>query len=160
MFEKPLVIATMSLLTIATLIGLGDEPAAKEGVTLMGMLNEWIYPESQFHGAETSDAAVSNIGAIKSKAILSTPDSVEKVMNFYCKKLNVNIDGKNIGEKQGERVTMDRSILIQDASKGRSTKLYVIAINRAKSSMTLVVSRSDQDDTTQIAWSDYRQLHP
>ena len=124
------------------------------------MLLEWRYPESKFNGAEISDAAVAEISAIKSKAVLTTPDSAEKVMAFYRKKLNVDAEGKNLDEKEGERIKTDRSVLIQDVSGDRPSKLYVIAINGTKSSTTLVVSRTDGDDETRIAWSNYRQLWP
>jgi hypothetical protein len=141
-------------------LGIADDVPPKEQVTLMGMLLEWRYPDSKFNGAESADAAVSEISAIKSKATLTTPDSADKVMAFYRKKLNVDAEGKNLDEKEGERVTTDRSVLIQDVSGNRTSKLYVIAINGTKSSTTLVVSRAEGDDITRIAWSNYRQLWP
>jgi hypothetical protein len=157
-----LVLAPLAATVIFPLVcglGIADDAVPQERVTLMGMLLQWRYPDSKFNGAETADAAVSGISAIKSKAILTTPDSAEKVMDFYRDKLNVDADGKNLGENEGERVTTDRSVLIQDVS-GDRTKLYVIAINGAKSSTTLVVSRAEGDDFTRIAWSNYRQLLP
>ena len=138
----------------------GADPQPEGTVTLMGMLNEWIYPESKFHGAESSDAAVSEISSIKSKAALSTPDSLEKVLDFYCRKLKVDREGNNLGEAAGTRITSDRSVLIQDLSQGRSCQLYLVAINRGKSSTTLVISRCKDEETTQIAWSNFRQLAP
>lgn len=106
------------------------------------------------------DAAVSDISAIKSKAILTTPDSVEKVMAFYCKKLNVDEEGKNLDEKEGERITTARSVLIQNVSGDPVSNLYVIAVNSPKSSTTLVISRAEDSGVTRIAWSNYRQLWP
>jgi hypothetical protein len=135
------------------------EAQPEKSVTLMGMLLEWSYPESKFNGAQMSDAGVKDISSIKSKAILTTPDSAEKVMDFYRKKLNVDAEGENLEEKQGERIKTARSVLIQDASGDRS-HVFVIAINEAKSSTTLVVSRADGDDVTRIAWSNYRHLLP
>ncbi len=58
--------------------------------------------------------------------------------------------GKNLDEKQGERITTERSILIQHVSGGGSN-VHVIAINEVKSSTTLVVSRAAGDDVTRIA---------
>ncbi|MDQ3330751.1 MAG: hypothetical protein M3552_08860 [Planctomycetota bacterium] len=101
-----------------------------------------------------------DVVAIKSKAVLTTPDSAEKVMDFYRKKLNVDAEGRNLDEQEGERITINRAVLIQDVSGDRSSKLYVIAINEKRSSTTLVVSRPDGDDVTRIAWSNYRQLSP
>ena len=153
-------LAALVLLPLLCCSGLAEDAPPKEQVTLMGMLLEWRYPESEFHGAELADAAVKDISAIKSKAILTTPDPAEKVMDFYRKKLNVDAEGKNLDEKQGERITTDRSVLIQDVSGDRTSKLYVIAINGSKSSTTLVVSRTDGDKVTRIAWSSFRQLWP
>ena len=126
----------------------------------MGMLSEWIYPGSEFNGAETSDAAVTDISSIKSKALLTTTDSVDKVMDYYRKKLNVDAQGDNMTETDEDRVTTDRAVLIQDVSGNSDSALFVICINREKSSTTLVVSRTVGEDVTRIAWSDYRQLWP
>jgi hypothetical protein len=141
-------------------VALAGDTQPKAQVSLMGMLLEWRYPESEFNGAQMSDAAVKGIQSIKSKAILTTPDSAEKVLEFYRNKLNVDAEGKNLDEKEGERVTTDRSVLIQDVSVAGNSKLYVIAINEIKSSTTLVVSRTDGAAETRIAWSNFRQLGP
>lgn len=146
-------------------LGFAEEPAKKETVTLMGMLHEWIYPESKFQGAQVSDAAMTDVSAIKSKAVLTTPDPFEKVLGHYLKKLNVDADGKNLNEKPGERTTTERSVLVQDISKELPSqethrKLVVINVNGPRSSMTLVLSRCDHDEVTQIAWSNFRQLSP
>jgi hypothetical protein len=166
MISRKNVIAFSVFACVAHGLSLADEPQSaveaqpKKQVSLMGMLSEWMYPESQFNGADTGDAAVSNISAIKSKAILTTTDSVDKVMDFYRKKLNVDNDGTNLSEKEGERITTDQSVLIQDVSVDQQSSLFVIAINGVTSSTTLVVSRADGDDITRIAWSNYRQLRP
>jgi hypothetical protein len=159
MFKHQISLSTLVFVSLACGLRAAEEAAPKEQVTLLGMLLPWRYPDSKFNGAQVSDAGVKDISASKSKAILTTPDSVEKVMDFYQKKLNVNAEGKNLGEKQGERITTDQSVLIQDAS-GDHSKLYVIAINETKQSTTIVVSRADGDDVTRIAWSNYRQLWP
>jgi hypothetical protein len=66
------------------------------------MLSEWQYPGSKFNGAESSDAAVNDISSIKSKAVLTTQDSPDKVVAFYQQELNVDSAGKNLGGKDGE----------------------------------------------------------
>src|SRR5262249_36845686 len=143
--------------------GFADESAkperAAEGVTLLGMLSEWQYPNATFHGAESSDAAVSDITSIKSKALLTTPDSAEKVLNWYQQKLNVDVSGKNHGKrKEGELVKSKRAVSIQDNSAGRPLKLYIIAVNEGASSTALVISRAQGEDVTHIAWSNFRKL--
>ncbi len=82
-------------------------------------------------------------------------------MAFYCKKLNVDKKGKNLDEKEGERITTDRSVLIQSVSGDLvASNLYVIAVNSPKLSTTLVIGRPDRAEVTLIAWSNYRQLWP
>lgn len=134
------------------------EAPAKEGVTLLGMLSEWIYPESKFHGAESSDAAVTGISSIKSKSRLTTTDSVEQVVEHYRKLLKVDAEGTNLGGKAGERVTTKRAISIQDNSEGRPLKLVVITITEPGDATTLVISRAAGEELTNITWSNFRQL--
>src|SRR5690349_14601822 len=109
-------------------VGFAAEPAPEKekGVTLLGMLSEYRYPGSKFNGAESSDAAVTDVSSIKSKAVLTTADSVEKVVAYYLQQLNVDNKGKNLDEKPGERITTKRSVSVQDNSAGRPLTLYVI----------------------------------
>jgi hypothetical protein len=156
-----IVSAVLGALAFGQITRADDPPTGKEkAVTLIGMLSEWKYPESKFHGAQMSDAGVKDISSIKNKAFLTTGDPVEKVFKYYCDKLNVDANGKNLDEKPGERVTTDRSILVQDDSTGRPLKLYIIAINEAGNSTTLAISRADGEEETHIAWSNFRQLRP
>jgi hypothetical protein len=161
-------ISMTAFMTIAcTAVALAADPPAEKAeapegktVTLMGMLSEWMYPDAKFNGTESSDAAVSDVSSVKSKAVLTTPDSADKVLAFYCEKLKVDDAGKNLDEKPGERITTKRAISIQDDSDGRRLKVFIIAINEKDSSTTLVVSRSAGEDTTHIAWSNWRQIWP
>jgi len=142
-----------------------DEAPSGDGkpVTLMGMLMEWRYPDAEFSGASMSDAGVTGVASIKCKSVLTTTDPPDKVLAFYLKKLHVNEEGTNLDEKGIERVTTDRSVLVQTVAEGASP-LYVIAVNgRAADkpvSTTLVISRAQGEGQTRIAWSAYRQLGP
>ena len=160
MFRNRFVAIALGLIAIAFNLSLAVEPQASKSVSLLGMLSEWQYPNSTFNGAETGDAAVSGVSSIKSKAILATKDQIEKVLAFYQKKLNVDSTGANLGGTDGERVTTKRSVSIQDNSVGRPLKLYIISINEAGSSTTLTISRAEREETTSIAWSNYRELAP
>jgi hypothetical protein len=162
MFKSQIIVIAVAILATAPTFGFAADPAPEEekGVTLLGMLSEHLYPGSKFNGAESSDAAVSDIRSIKSKAVLTTPDSVEKVVAFYLQKLNVDNKGKNLDEKPGERITTKRSVSVQDNSAGRPLTLYIIAITEKGSSTTLVVSRCEGEEATHIAWSNWRQLTP
>lgn len=157
-----LILGTLAMLVIASQLSLAAEPAVEKekGVTLLGMLSEYQYPGSKFNGAESSDAGLSDIVSIKNKAVLTTPDSVEKVVAFYLQKLNVDNKGKNLDEKPGERITTKRSVSVQDNSVGRPLTLYIIMISEKSSSTTLVVSRCEGEEATHIAWSNWRQLTP
>lgn len=143
-------------------LGFAAEPAPEKGkeVTLLGMLSEYQYPGSKFKGAQSSDAGVTDIVSIKNKALLTTPDAVEKVVAFYLQKLNVDNKGKNLDEKPGERITTKQSVSVQDNSAGRPLTLYIIAITEKGSSTTLVVSRCEGEEATHIAWSNWRELTP
>lgn len=158
MLKNLIALAMLGMLAAAIGFAGATEPPAKQGVTLLGMLGEWQYPGSKFHGAESSDAAVTDISSIKSKAVLTTTDDADKVLAFYREKLKVDAEGKNLGEKPGERVTTKRSVSIQNNSAGRQLRLYIIAINEQGNSTTLVVSRGEGEENTNIAWSNFRQL--
>jgi hypothetical protein len=162
MYQKLFAFAMLGMIAFASHLARADDPPAEKerGPTLMGMLSEWQYPDSKFHGAESSDAGVSDISSIKSKAVLTTRDPAEKVLKYYCDQLKVDAKGKHLDEKPGERITTKRAISIQDDSTGRPLKLYILAINEAGSSTTLVVSRADGEEETHIAWSNFRQLWP
>jgi len=160
MLGNRITIAAFGVLALICNLGLAGDPPSAKIVTFLGMLSEWQYPGSKFNGLESSDAAVSDISSIKSKAVLTTPNSAEQVVAFYRQKLKVDSAGKNLDEKEGEGITTKRSVSIQDNSNGRALKLYIIAINETGSSTTLVVSRSEGEETTHIAWSNFRQLWP
>lgn len=160
MYGIRIAIAALGAFAIACSTANADEPPSAEGATLIGMLSQWHYPGAKFNGAEMSDAAVSDISSIKCKAVLTTPDPAEKVVAHYLTKLKVDSAGKNLGKKEGERITTKRSVSVQDDSNGRQLKLYIIAINQTDSSTTLVISRCEGEETTHVAWSNYRQLAP
>ena len=154
---------TLAALTIVTSLGassIADDPPVEKSFTLMGILSEWLYPDAKFHGAESSDAAVRDISSIKSKALLATPDPVDKVVAYYLEKLKVDAAGTNLGQKDGQRITTRRSVSIQDNSDDRPLKLAIIAVNETGNSTTLVISRAENEKTTHIAWSNFRQLWP
>ena len=125
MLRNRIAFAAIGVLTCFCTLALAAEAPSEKGVTLLGMLSEWQYPGAKFNGAESSDAAVSDISSIKSKAVLTTPDAAEKVVAFYREKLKVDAAGTNLGEKEGERITTKRSVSIQDDSDGRPLSVAV-----------------------------------
>jgi hypothetical protein len=132
----------------------------REPLTLLGMLGEWQYPDSKFHGAKMSDAAVKDISSVKCKAVLTTPDPVDKVLAHYRDKLKVDSEGNPLGSNAGKRVTSDRAVVIQDKSDGRKLKLTIIHVHEKRSSTMLAISRSQDENETHIVWTHFRQVWP
>jgi hypothetical protein len=160
MLDKRISTAAFGILAMACSLGLAEDPPSEKGVTLLGLLKEWEYPGYKFHGAEMGGEAVGDTTSVKSKAVLTMSDSPEKVVAFYQQKLKVDSAGRKLDEKDGEKITTKRSVSIQDDSSGRPLKLYIIAISEKGSSTTLVISRSGGEETTHIAWSNFRQIWP
>jgi hypothetical protein len=158
------ILTSMLALSCLALVSADEAPSKDEKpVTLMGMLMEWHYPDADFGGGQMSDAGVTGVASIKCKSVLTTPDPADKVLAFYLKKLHVNKEGSNLDQKGTERVTTERSVLVQTVTEGDSP-LHVIAINgRVEDkpmSTTLVISRAPGEGKTRIAWSCYRQVGP
>jgi len=160
MHQKRIATTALCVLAISCTLGFAVDPAPKQTVTLLGMLSEWSYPDSKFNGTEMSDGGVKDIYSIKCKAVLTTSDPAEKVFDFYLKQLKVDSSGKNLVEKDGERIKTERAVTVQDDSIGRPLKLYVISVNEIDWSTTLVISRAEGEETTHIAWSNFRHLSP
>ena len=77
-------------------------------VTFSGTIAEWQYPGSKRVGdANMSDGGNPLLQSMKCKAILSTADPVEKVVEFYSKKLGIlpapGAAGRQGGEKECRR---------------------------------------------------------
>jgi hypothetical protein len=125
----------------------------------MEMLSEWKYPGSNMPGgAEASDGGNPLVQSIKCRAILTTPDPMEKVIAFYSAKLGTPQvpEGQTASTKSGR--TPGRSVSIQDDSEGRPVKLRAIVVNRAESTTTIVISRAGGEKETHIAWLHYLRL--
>src|SRR5262245_57362285 len=79
-----LVVATIAaVLLAAPLLSLAQAPPPAR-MTLMGTLSEWKYPGSNMlGGANMSDGGNPLVPDVKCRAILTTPDPIEKVIKFY-----------------------------------------------------------------------------
>ena len=131
---------------------------AERGVSLMGMLAEWQYPGSKFNGATASDGGNPTLQSIKCKAVLTTPDPMKKVIEFYAKKLGLSPDPDARAADGKPASAKARSVTVQDDSKGRPLAIHVIVVHQEKSTTTLVISRSKAESETHIAWSHYLRL--
>ena len=127
---------------------------AEPRVTLLGTIAEWQYPGSKMpHGASMSDGGNPAIQDLKCQTVLTTPDSFDKVVAFYFKKLGIAPPG-GAAAPNGDAV----AIISQDDSKGRPVSAQVISVNKADTSTTLVISRGENEKETHIAWSQYMRF--
>lgn len=129
-----------------------EDPAPAGGVTLLGTLEEWLYPDAKFGGAEISDGDNRTLISAKCQAVLTTSDPVEKVAKYYTEKF---VSGP---AELGQTVPVSQTVSEQSDSEGRPVELRVMVVTRAKSSTTLVISRAKGEDRTHIAWSHYMHL--
>jgi hypothetical protein len=137
-----------SLLAIASVATLSPRPgysAQERKVSLLQTLAEWKYPDaSLFDGASMSDAGIPPMQAVKCTAVLTTPDPIEKVIEFYTEKL---------------KAADDRPVSAQDDSKGRPLTLRVFVVDRVGSSTTLAISRAEGEKETHIAWTHFIRFY-
>ena len=148
--------------TFALLLALGNVHATEaqddqEAITLLGTLAKWQYPDAKVSGAKMSDAATVNskgqrtVASIVCKAQLSTGDSVDKVLDYYRKKLGVgeeDRDFEGLSDKEGVAVLTDEL----------PSKIKLITICAERSTTTLVISKDLESNQTHITWSHYLRL--
>jgi hypothetical protein len=155
---------TPILIFLTAMFAAVGECQAEEPVRLMPLVVEWQYPGSKLNDASMEDAATMNrsgvrvVPSILCKAVLTTQDSVGKVMKYYETKLKPR--GKpESAELEGEsRAESGRSVMFHDDSKGRSLDVRIIIVNTSNTSTTLVVSRGDTESETHIAWTHYMRF--
>ena len=145
-FALSTLIATTSLLLVsASPRPILARPVLDGGISLMQTLEEWRYPDCQMLGARMSDGGNPRVEDILCRAILTTPDPVDKVIQFYTDQAAASGDD-------------NKSVVDQDDSKGRPVSVRVIVVNRTVTTTTLVISRADAEKQTHIAWSHYIRL--
>lgn len=136
-----------------------ESPAPAEGTTLIGTIVNWRYPDAEIDGngqTKMTDGAsmrggVRTTQSTRLETVMTTPDSFEKVVEFYEKKYGVTDDGaQRVDAPEG-----GQSVFSQDDSKDRPLSLRVISVNRDDTATTIVISRSPNEKLTHIAWSQY-----
>jgi hypothetical protein len=150
--------ATMALGSMALVL---VRPARADGtgqITLMQTLAEWKYPDSKMLGASMSDGGNRLVQSVKCRAVLTTPDPIEKVIDFYSKKLVATPDVILPSTKAEDLASDGKSVSMQDDSQGRPVTIRVIVVNKADTSTTLVISRANDEKETHIAWSHYIRI--
>lgn len=128
-------------------------------MTLMGTLSEWIYPDSKMLGGATmSDGGNPLVPDVKCRAILATPDPIDKVIAFYLKKVETPPAAGGADAKTAVKEANAKAVVTQDDSDGRPVTLRIIVVNKADTTTTLVISRAKGETETHIAWSHYRRF--
>lgn len=154
-------IATLGAITTAIILVAAQlvrpvQATQQTGITLMTVLSEWKYPGSNMpSGASMSDGGNPRLQSIKCRAILTTPDPIEKVIKFYSDKLETPVAQKTAAEAKDAGA---KSVSSQDDSRERAVTLRVIVVNKADTSTTLVISRAEAEKETHIAWLHYMRL--
>ena len=152
------VAAIAAVLLVAPLLSPAQAPPPAR-MTLMGTLSEWKYPGSNLpRGADMSDGGNPLVPDVKCRAILTTPDPIEKVIKFYSEMAGTSPAPVGPDAKAEVKETDAKAISTQDDSEGRPVTLRVIIVNKADTTTTLVISRADGEKETHIAWSHYRRL--
>lgn len=136
-----------------------ESESPSEGTTLIGTIANWRYPEAEIDGtgrtkmcdAATMRGGVRTTPSTRLETVMTTPDSFEKVVEFYGKKFGVtDDDAQRVDAPEG-----GQSVFSQDDSKDRPLSLRVISVNRDDTATTIVISRSPNEKLTHIAWSQY-----
>jgi hypothetical protein len=128
-------------------------------MSLMESLSEWKYPGSNMRGgADMSDGGNPSVPDVKCRAILTTPDPIEKVIKFYSEMAGTSPAPVGPDAKAEVRKTDAKAVYTQDDSEGRPVTLRVIVVSKADTTTILVISRADGEKETHIAWSHYRRF--
>ena len=141
----------------------GDGPAADghpaKSITLLGTLEEWKYPGSKMPQGATmrGNGPYPPMQFVTCQTVLTTPDSIEKVIDFYSTKFK-DVPDKSAESGKGTKLEDAQSVIVQEESKNRPVTERVILVNRAKSSTTLVISRAEAEKLTHITWLHFIRL--
>jgi hypothetical protein len=129
-------------------------------MTLLETLADWKYPGSKmFGGATMSDGGNPLVPDVLCRAILTTPDPIEKVAKFYSDKVGTPPAHGGQNDRAEVKEADAKAVSTQDDSEGRPVTLRVIVVNKADTTTTLVISRAKSEKETHIAWSHYRRFH-
>ena len=134
---------------------------AQEQLSLMAMIGEWQYPNSEIHGATMQDAVTVNdsgkrtVPSVQCKTVMTTADPIAKVIEYYETKLKPK--GKSKARVPNGKTQSDsgRSVTFHNDSQDRPLAIRIISVNTDESSTTLVISRAETEAETHIAWTRY-----
>ena len=153
-----------SRLTLALLLAIvATKPFchAEEPTRLLALIAQWQYPHSRINGATMSDGATMNgrgertLESIQCKTVLTTPDPMDKVIEYYETKLRAGADSSSAEPNGKAAIDSGRSVTFHEDSENRPVAIRIILVNTDKSSTTLVISRAKTESQTHIAWTRY-----
>lgn len=148
-----------TLLFAGLLFAAASTCVAQEKHSLMALIAEWQYPNSKINGATMADGKTVDsdgnrtVQSIVCKTVLTTGDSVEKVIEYYKGKLAPEKKAEKPRGEQKDKA--GRSVVFHDDSDGRPFAMHVIIVNTDSSSTTLIITRGANESTTRIAWKHY-----
>lgn len=154
MFVRTLLLAACILIPTTSY---SAEPKEKS-ITLMGLLEPYLYPKAEFDGATMQDAGIKGIGSIKAHAKLTTTDPAEKVIAHYFKQFNLNEDGKP--KDVDPETKPERTVHMVNDSKDRPLTLCIFVINGERRSDTLTITQVEGEQETHIQWMNFTKLWP
>jgi hypothetical protein len=157
-------LSALALLSLPALLASAPLCHAQEKPpSLMTVVTEWKYPDSNMSGASLSDGATVNdagertIPSILYKAVLTTQDPMSKVIEYYKTKFPETKLPEGAPGTQPD-VHSGRSVTFIEDSDGRPVAIHIILVNTDDTSTTLVISRGETESGTHIAWTQYRKL--
>jgi len=153
--------STLAFASLITVLAITALCHAEEPLSLMPMIAEWQYPDSQINGASMGDAATVNrsgertVPSILCKTVLTTKDPMAKVIEYYQTKLKQGADSETAKPEGKSGAESGRSVMFHDDSQGRPLGIHIVIVNTDKSSTTLIISRAETESETHIAWTHY-----
>ena len=157
---KTLIASTLAV-TILHSVYAADQQ--QENKTLLTRVFAWQYPKSEMSGAIMSDGATFDsegnrtVPSTQCRAVYTTGDSVEKVLSYYKSKLVQEWEKKRPEPAMDITTDKGRSVTFHNHSADRPIHMHVIMINDSHKSTTLVITRSEGEQKTHIAWSQYQK---
>lgn len=136
--------------------------ASEKQPSLLQVIGEWRFPDSEIQGAQISDAETVDANRKRtapstlSKTIMKTDATIEEVLKFYRDKLQPEL--QNLGDPTEEKNVSGRSVSFSDDSEGRPFAIHTIMVNTKETSTTLVITRGKTEAKTHIAWKQYRRF--
>jgi hypothetical protein len=157
-------LSTRALVSFLALLASAPLGYTQDAPSLMTMISKWQYPGSKINSATMSDAATLNgagertVQSIQYKTVLTTPDPMPKVIEYYKAKLASPADSRTTKREESPTTDSGQSVTFHEDSEGRPVAIHVVLVNTEKASTTLVISRATTESETHIAWTHYAKL--